>query len=93
MNIMVKKNHSKNRQNLVKITCEGEAKFICEVNVENLKRKKSNKPLPPKHPRKRKKLIEKKMLKKNPKSNFSGTFDCNPEEYSVNDYCLTLKNK
>ena len=36
---MVKKNHSKNRQNLVKITCEGEAKFICEVNVENLKQK------------------------------------------------------
>ena len=85
---MVKKNHSKNRQNLVKITCEGEAKFICEVNVENLKRKSQIN-----HYHQNIQENEKKMLKKNPKSNFSGTFDCNREEYSVNHYCLTLKNK
>ena len=71
----------------------GEAEFISEVNVENLKRKKSNKLPPPKHPRERKKLIEKKMAKKNSKSILSGTFDFDPEEYLDKSLLFDLKDK
>ena len=71
----------------------GEAEFISKVNVENLKRKKSNKPSPPKHPRERRKSIEKKMIKKNSKTIFSGTFDFGPKEYLDNSLLFDLKKK
>ena len=70
----------------------GEAEFISEVNVKNLKLKKLNKPSPPKHLRERKKLIKKKMAKKNSKSILSGTFDFDPEDYLKKLLLFDLKS-
>ena len=56
-----------------------EAEFIPKVNVKYLKRKKKKKPLPPKHSREQRKLIKKKLPKKNSWSILSGTFDFDPE--------------
>ena len=69
----------------------GEAESIPEVNFENLKRKISNKLLPPKHPRGQKKLIGKKMAKKNSQSILSRTFDFDPEEYLDKSLLFGLK--
>ena len=90
MNIMVKKKTlqklSKSHKNNM-----GEAESIPEVNFENLKRKISNKLLPPKHPRGQKKLIGKKMAKKNSQSILSCTFDFDPEEYLDKSLLFGLK--
>ena len=57
-----------------------EAEFIPKLNVKYLKRKKKKKkPLPPKHSREQRKLIKKKLPKKNSWSILSGTFDFDPE--------------
>ena len=90
VNIMVKKKTfqklSKSHKNNM-----GEAESIPEVNFENLKRKISNKLLPPKHPRGQKKLIGKKMAKKNSQSILSRTFDFDPEEYLDKSLLFGLK--
>ena len=69
------KNHSKNCKNLVKITWVRLSSF-----------------LPPlKHPREQKKLIKKKMTKKNFKPIFAGTFDFDSEEYLDKSLIFDLK--